>query len=75
MRVGSGVMVTDLGSSHGTYVNGHRVATSTGLRAGQRITLGGATADDKVCELQFTLELPPEFQAAATAKDTTADPS
>jgi hypothetical protein len=74
-RVGSAVMVTDLSSSHGTYVNGNRVATSTGLRAGQRITLGGAAADERVCELQFTLELPPEFQAGATARDSTAGPS
>ena len=65
-------MVTDLGSAHGTFVNGGRVAKSTGLRPGQRITLGGDAANEKVCELQFTLELPPEFQAGATARDSTA---
>jgi hypothetical protein len=70
-RVGSAIMVTDLSSLHGTYVNGKRVATSTGLRPGQCISLGGAATDDRVCELLFTLELPPEFQAGATARDLT----
>jgi hypothetical protein len=71
-RTGSAIMITDLGSSHGTFVNGSRVGKSTGLRAGQRITLGGAEAGDKVCELQVTLELPPEIQAGATARDSTS---
>lgn len=74
-RVGSAVMLTDLASSHGTFVNGGRVAKSTGLKPGHRLTLGGAEAGDKVCELQFTLELPLEFQAGATARDSTASSS
>ncbi|WP_256439705.1 hypothetical protein [Candidatus Chloroploca mongolica] len=40
------------------------MSKTTGLRPGQRITLGGATADDTICELHFTLDLPPEFQAS-----------
>lgn len=67
------MLLSDLDSSHGTYVNGKRVATATGLRTGQRISLGGAGPDDRVCELQFTLDLPAAFQAGATARDSTGD--
>jgi hypothetical protein len=74
-RVGSAVMLTDLGSARGTFVNGSRVAKTTGLRPGQQITLGGAEASEKTCALQFTLDLPPEFQAGATARDSTASGS
>lgn len=69
-REASDVWVADAGSTHGTYVNGHKVTSRAKLRPGQRITLGGAEADEKVCELHFSTDLPPEFQAGATGRDT-----
>ena len=74
-RTGSAVMVTDLASSHGTFVNGSKVMRTAGLRPGQCITLGGPEPGEKVCELQFTLEIPPEFRAGATVQDSTASTS
>jgi ABC transport system ATP-binding/permease protein len=37
---GDRLILEDLGSSNGTYVNGERLMTSRGLQAGDRITLG-----------------------------------
>lgn len=71
-RVAHTVMVTDLGSSHGTFVNGARVRKTTGLRPGACITLGGSAGSERVCALHFTLALPPEFQAGATAEGSTS---
>jgi len=68
-REASDVWVADTGSSHGTYVNGHKVSSKAKLRPGQRVTLGGAEPDEKVCELHFSADLPPEFQASATGRD------
>jgi hypothetical protein len=68
-REASEVWVADANSSHGTYVNGRKVTSRIKLRPGQRITLGGPEADDRVCELHFTVDLPPEFQANATGLD------
>ena len=72
-RVAHAVVLSDLESSHGCFIDGVRVAEPTVLRPGQRITLGGATADERVCELCFSRELPAEFRATATAADTTTD--
>ncbi len=69
-RVASQVWIRDLGSSHGTYVDGTRVEEATRLKSGQRITLGGPEAGDKICELTFTYQLPPDLQIGATAPDT-----
>ncbi len=38
-----GLMVEDLGSRNGTFLNGDRLATPQPLKAGDRITLGGVT--------------------------------
>jgi hypothetical protein len=73
-RVASSVYITDLGSSHGTYVDGEPITATTRLKPGQHITLGGSAANDKVCDLRFTRQLPPEFQAGATAADSTSNP-
>jgi hypothetical protein len=69
-RVASQVWLRDLGSSHGTFVDGTRIAEPTRLKSGQHITLGGPEANDKVCELAFTYKLPPDLQVGATAEDT-----
>jgi len=53
-RVGHGYLITDQGSSNGTYVNGVRISQPTVLRSGDTITMG---------DTQFTVlgeaELPP----------------
>lgn len=72
-RVASQVWLRDLGSSHGTFVDGTRITAPTRLQSGQRITLGGPDANDKVCELVFTYKLPPDLQVGATAEDTSSD--
>ena len=70
-RVAGAVWIEDLGSSQGTFVDGGRVDEAARLKAGQRITLGGPEPGDKVCELVFTFDLPPELQAGPTAADQT----
>lgn len=69
-RVATQVWIRDQGSSHGTFVDGMRIEEPSILKAGQRITLGGSTANERVCELVFTYQLPPDFQSDATAQDT-----
>lgn len=71
-RAGAEVWVHDLGSSHGTFVEGARVEEALQLQPGQRITLGGPEANDKVCELVFTTALPSDLQVGATAPDTSS---
>lgn len=71
-RIANLVTITDLGSSHGTYVDGTRISATTRLKSGQHITLGGPEANERVCDLQFTHQLPPDFQAGATAGSTTS---
>lgn len=39
-RTGSGVTITDLGSTNGTYVNGVKISGSTELKAGDLLILG-----------------------------------
>ena len=69
-RVAAQVWVRDLGSSHGTFIEGARVEDATRLKPGQHITLGGPAAGDKVCDLVFTDQLPPDLRIDATALDT-----
>lgn len=69
-RIGNDVWVRDLGSTHGTFVNGKRVTSALRLKPGQHIAFGGVTTDDVTCDFVFTTQLPQEFQAGATAKDT-----
>lgn len=71
-RVASQVWIRDLESSHGTFVDGMRIVEPTRLKAGQRVTLGGTEAGDKVCELVFTYQLPSDLHIDATALDTSA---
>ncbi|MCG8353846.1 MAG: FHA domain-containing protein [Chloroflexales bacterium] len=72
-RVAEQVWLHDLGSSHGTFVDGIRIAEATRLKADQHITLGGTEAGDKVCELVFTCQLPPDLQIDPTARETSTD--
>jgi hypothetical protein len=72
-RVASQVWIRDLGSSHGTFVDGTRIEEPTRLKSGQRIALGGPEANDKICELVFTYQLPPDLQIGATAQDTSSN--
>jgi hypothetical protein len=74
-RAGTSVTITDLESSHGTYVDGVRLNQPLRLKPGQIITLGGPTANPGVCALTFSLDLPSEFRAGATAADPTTGPS
>jgi hypothetical protein len=39
-RIGHGYLITDQGSSNGTYVNGVRISQPTALRSGDAITIG-----------------------------------
>jgi pSer/pThr/pTyr-binding forkhead associated (FHA) protein len=73
VRVASQVWIRDLGSSHGTFVDGERIAEPTRLKPGQRLTLGGPEANERVCELMFNYKLPPDLQIGATAQDTSSD--
>jgi hypothetical protein len=72
-RVAAQIWLRDLGSSHGTFVDGTRIEEPTRVKSGQRITLGGPEANGKVCELVFTYKLPPDLQVGATALDTSSD--
>jgi hypothetical protein len=72
-RVASQVWLRDLGSSHGTFVDGTRIVEPTRVKSDQRITLGGPEANDRVCELVFTYKLPPDLQVGATAEETSSD--
>lgn len=74
-RVAGDIWVEDLGSSHGIYVDGVRVYDITRLRSGQRITLGGPTPSEDVCDLLFVHELPPDLLANPTAVDSTTQRS
>ena len=39
------LIVEDLGSTNGTFVNGHKIAAPTPIRPGDRIELGGSTLE------------------------------
>jgi DNA-binding beta-propeller fold protein YncE len=39
---GGGLLIEDLGSSNGTFVNGERIGAATSIRPGDRIRLGGS---------------------------------
>ena len=39
------LVVEDLGSTNGTFVNGHKIAAPTPIRPGDRIELGGSTVE------------------------------
>ena len=60
-HVNEGVFVEDLGSKHGTYLNGQRVKKRAQLQDGQVIQLCPPEARDKVCILEFSrwLYVPP----------------
>ncbi len=51
-----GVALEDKESTNGTFVDGLRLTKSRILKPGQRITLGGPSANDKVCALVFSRE-------------------
>src|SRR6185503_16069565 len=57
-RVANDVTIADLGSSHGTYLDGARITATARLKPGQHITLGGPEANERVCDLHFTPQLP-----------------
>jgi len=66
IRVAGYVFIEDLGSSRGTFVNGVRVERLTRLKAGQRLTFGGAQPGLGVCELRFSSTLPDDLAADST---------
>ena len=74
IRFANDVLLEDLGSSHGTYVDGTRITTFVVLREGQRITLGDPAPADGVCELVFGRSLPAELQANRTVGNVPSEP-
>lgn len=72
-RVASQVWIHDLGSSHGTFIEGAVIDEPARLKDGQHITLGGPQAGERVCDLVFTYQLPSDLQIGATALDTSTD--
>lgn len=55
------IFIEDLGSSHGTYVNGDEKNPLKGQRRlnwDDQITLGGATESPGVCMIKLTKEMP-----------------
>jgi hypothetical protein len=70
-RVAGYVWIEDLGSSRGTFVNGARVERLTRIKAGQRLTFGGAEAGDGICTLHFATKLPDNLTAESTMMQTT----
>jgi hypothetical protein len=71
-RVGSIVWIEDVQSTYGTYIDGVPVDEIDQLRPGQRITLGGPDLNERVCALDFCIQLPPDLQARGTAADTSS---
>ncbi|MCC7359818.1 MAG: FHA domain-containing protein [Anaerolineales bacterium] len=69
---GSGLVIEDLGSSNGTYVNGERITAPRALQAGDRLSLGQ--------NIEFEVEGPPArpgatvFEGAAMAPPTASAP-
>ncbi len=55
-RTIEGIFIEDLGSRHGTFVNGRRITARQRLVDGQQIMLGGMDQSDKVCLLEFSLK-------------------
>jgi pSer/pThr/pTyr-binding forkhead associated (FHA) protein len=50
-----GAFIEDLGSQHGTFLNGKQITGLTPLvRPNDKITLGGPTASETVPQLQYT---------------------
>jgi hypothetical protein len=74
-RIAGNIWIKDLGSSHGTYINGARIYEITRLQPGDRITLGGSTSSGKVCELLFMHQLPSDLHADPTTMNPTTIPS
>lgn len=72
-RILNDVYIEDAGSSKGTFVDGTPVTGQQHLLPDQQITLGGATAEEKVCRLIFSRSA---IAAAATyISDSTSDDS
>lgn len=72
-RILNDVYIEDSGSSKGTFINGTRVTAQQRLLPNQQITLGGATAGEKVCQLTFARS--PLAAAATYITDSTPDAS
>ena len=72
-RILNDVYIEDSGSSKRTFVNGTRVTAQQRLLPNQQITLGGATAGEKVCQLTFSHS--PLAAAATYITDSTPDAS
>ena len=75
VRYGGHVLLQDLESSHGVFVDGTRLSDPIQLRDGQRLTLGGAEPSASVCELLFSEKLSESMQPGATAFDPTTSQS
>lgn len=72
-RILDDVYIEDVGSSKGTFINGTRVIGQHRLLPNQQITLGGASAEEKVCVLTFSSS--PIAAAATYITDSTPDAS
>jgi hypothetical protein len=53
VRRAHGIEIEDLGSSHGTYVDGQLISEALLLSHGQQISLGGVMSNERTCVLRF----------------------
>lgn len=67
-RYGDQIWLQDLGSSHGTYVNGVRIGQAVFLKPGDLITLGDRSPGPGVYACEFVLRLPDDAVATETVK-------
>jgi hypothetical protein len=65
-RVPRGWVLTDLGSTNGTYVNGQRIQDEHLLRAGDRVTIGSTVVEIQLAE-EAGAWLPEEGEQDTTA--------
>src|SRR6516162_6889350 len=72
-RAGDEVLVQDLESYNGTYVNGKRAMTPMPLHHGDELTLGPCSF--RVMVLNGSAETPPLLGAVGTAEEPVAHPS